>query len=183
MLLKPAKDSVDVGIFVSDIKKSLDFYQGILGLEKTEEVQTGFGTLHRLRYGTSDVKLMDPKKVPPAGLIGLEKQLGIRYLTFVIDELMPFIARKYPTLDGPEHAGFGGSSYGAANAFYAVLSRPGVFGRGFPVFAENQAAAQACWPKVRRVSTQPATTVQACRQLRRRSRRRSWGRRRRRCTG
>src|SRR5439155_5097721 len=53
---------------------------------------------------------------------------------------------------------------------------PGVFGRGFPVFAENQAAAQACWPKVRRVSTQPATTVQACRQLRRRSRRRSWNR-------
>jgi len=87
MLLKPAKDSVDVGIFVSDIKKSLDFYQGILGLEKTEEVQTGFGTLHRLRYGTSDVKLMDPKKVPPAGLIGLEKQLGIRYLTFVIRDL------------------------------------------------------------------------------------------------
>ncbi len=92
MLLKPAKDSVDVGIFVSDIKKSLDFYQGILGLEKTEEVQTGFGTLHRLRYGTSDVKLMDPKKVPPAGLIGLEKQLGIRYLTFVIRDLSDLCA-------------------------------------------------------------------------------------------
>src|SRR5437667_10782098 len=87
MLLKPAKDSVDVGIFVSDIKKSLDFYQGILGLEKTEEVQTGFGTLHRLRYGTSDVKLMDPKKAPPTCLIGLEKQLGIRYLTFLIGDL------------------------------------------------------------------------------------------------
>ena len=92
MLLKPAKDSVDVGIFVSDIKKSLDFYQGILGLEKTEEVQTGFGTLHRLRYGTSDVKLMNPKKVPPAGLIGLEKQLGIRYLTFVIRDLSDLCA-------------------------------------------------------------------------------------------
>ena len=92
MLLKPAKDSVDVGIFVSNIKKSLDFYQGILGLEKTEEVQTGFGTLHRLHYGTSDVKLMDPKKVPPAGLIGLEKQLGIRYLTFVIRDLSDLCA-------------------------------------------------------------------------------------------
>lgn len=87
MSLKPAKDSVDVGIFVSDIKKSLDFYQSILGLEKTEELSTGFGTLHRLRFGTSDVKLMDPKKVPPAGAIGLEKQLGIRYLTFVIRDL------------------------------------------------------------------------------------------------
>jgi len=87
MALKPAKDSVDIGIFVSDIKKSLEFYQGTLGLEKTEELATGFGTLHRLRFGTSDVKLMDPKKVPPAGAIGLEKQLGIRYLTFVIRDL------------------------------------------------------------------------------------------------
>ena len=86
-MLKAAKDSIDLGIFVSDIKKSLAFYQGILGLEKTEELQTGFGTLHRLKFGTSDIKLMDPKKVPPVGAIGLEKQLGIRYITFVIKEL------------------------------------------------------------------------------------------------
>src|SRR5207245_5484325 len=52
-----------------------------------------------------------------------------RYLTFVIDELMPFVEKKYPVLRGPETTGFGGSSYGAANAFYAVLSRPRVFGR------------------------------------------------------
>jgi catechol 2,3-dioxygenase-like lactoylglutathione lyase family enzyme len=87
MLLKPAKDSVDIGIFVGDIKKSLDFYNGLLGLEKIEELQTGFGTLHRLRFGTTDVKLMDPKKVPPVGSIGLEKQLGFRYITFVIRDL------------------------------------------------------------------------------------------------
>jgi len=87
MLLKPAKDSVDLLIFVSDIGKSLDFYRGTLGLEKTQEVQTPFGTSHRLRYGTSLVKLMDPKQVPPAGPIGLEKQLGIRCLSFVIRDL------------------------------------------------------------------------------------------------
>lgn len=87
MLLKPEKDSVDVLIFVSDIRKSLDFYQGILGLEKTEEVQTPFGTVHRLRFGSSLVKLMDPKPVPPAGPIGLEKQLGIRCVSFVIRNL------------------------------------------------------------------------------------------------
>ena len=50
-------------------------------------MQTGFGTLNRLRYGTTDIKLMDPKKVPPAGAIGLEKQLGFRYITFVIRDL------------------------------------------------------------------------------------------------
>jgi catechol 2,3-dioxygenase-like lactoylglutathione lyase family enzyme len=87
MLLKPAKDSVDLLIFVGDIRKSLDFYQGILGLEKTQELQTPFGTSHRLRYGSSLVKLMDPKQVPPAGPIGLEKQLGIRCLSFVIRDL------------------------------------------------------------------------------------------------
>ena len=52
-----------------------------------------------------------------------------RYLTFMIDELMPFIGRKYRTLHGPEHTGFGGSSYGAVSALYAALARPGVFGR------------------------------------------------------
>jgi lactoylglutathione lyase len=92
MALRAAKDSIDLGIFVSDIKKSLAFYQGMLGLEKTEELQTGFGTLHRLKFGTSDIKLMDPKKVPPAGAIGLEKQLGIRYITFVITELTALCA-------------------------------------------------------------------------------------------
>lgn len=87
MLLEAAKESVDVLLFVSDIRKSLDFYQGTLGLEKTEEVETPFGNVHRLRYGTSLVKLMDPKQVPPAGPVGLEKQLGIRYLSFAIRNL------------------------------------------------------------------------------------------------
>jgi catechol 2,3-dioxygenase-like lactoylglutathione lyase family enzyme len=87
MLLTPAKDSVDVLIVARDIRKSLDFYHGTLGLEKEHEVQTPFGTVHRLRYGTSVIKLMDPKQVPPAGPIGLEQQLGIRYLSFVIRDL------------------------------------------------------------------------------------------------
>jgi len=87
MLLKPAKDSVELLISVSDIRKSLAFYHGTLGLEKTQEVQTPFGTVHRLRYGTSVVKLMDPKQVPPPGPIGLEKQLGMRCLSFVIRDL------------------------------------------------------------------------------------------------
>lgn len=87
MPLHPAKDSVDLGIVVSDINKSLDFYQGLLGLEKSEELPTPFGTLHRLHFGNSDIKLIDPKAVPPAGTIGLEQQLGFRYITFVIKDI------------------------------------------------------------------------------------------------
>jgi catechol 2,3-dioxygenase-like lactoylglutathione lyase family enzyme len=67
MLLDPAKDSVDLLIFVNDIRKSRDFYQGTLGLEKTEEVQTPFGNVHRLRYGASLVKLMAPQACAPGG--------------------------------------------------------------------------------------------------------------------
>lgn len=52
-----------------------------------------------------------------------------RYLQFVVDEVMPFVERHYPVARGPEHTGFGGSSYGAASAFYAALTRPGIFGR------------------------------------------------------
>lgn len=52
-----------------------------------------------------------------------------RYLDFLINEVMPFVARSYPIAPGPQHTGFGGSSYGAASAFYAALSHPGVFGR------------------------------------------------------
>jgi enterochelin esterase-like enzyme len=51
------------------------------------------------------------------------------YLTFLVEELIPFVERRYPTQPGSEARGFGGSSYGAASALYAVIARPGVFGR------------------------------------------------------
>lgn len=87
MLLKPAKDSLDVCIVVGNIEKTLDFYQRMLGLEKANEVETPFGTVHRLRFGTSIIKVMDPRQPPPKGPVGLEKQVGIRFLSFVIHNL------------------------------------------------------------------------------------------------
>lgn len=86
-MMKPAKDSLDLGILVSDIKASLNFYQNTLGLEFVGITPVWFGTMHRLRFGTSDFKLIDPKTVPPKGAVGLEKQLGFRYVTFVIKNL------------------------------------------------------------------------------------------------
>ena len=81
------KDSIDLGMIVGDITASMNFYSTILGLQFIESIPVPFGTLHRLRFGTSDVKLVEPKKVPPKGAIGIEKQLGFRYLTFVIKNL------------------------------------------------------------------------------------------------
>jgi catechol 2,3-dioxygenase-like lactoylglutathione lyase family enzyme len=86
-MMKPAKDSLDLGILASDIKASLNFYQNILGLQFVGTSEVWFGTMHRLRFGTSDFKLLEPKTVPPKGAIGLEKQLGFRYVTFVIKNL------------------------------------------------------------------------------------------------
>ena len=86
-MMKPAKNSLDMGVIVSDIKASLNFYQNILGLEFVGTVPLWFGTMHRLRFGTSDFKLIEPKAIPPRGAIGLEKQLGFRYVTFVIENL------------------------------------------------------------------------------------------------
>jgi len=91
-MMKAAKDSLDLGILVSDIKASLNFYQNILGLEFVGITPVWFGTMHRLRFGTSDFKLVDPKTVPPKGVIGLEKQLGFRYVTFVIKNLTELCA-------------------------------------------------------------------------------------------
>jgi len=91
-MMKPAKDSMDLGILASDIKASLNFYQNILGLEFVGISEVWFGTMHRLRFGTSDFKLIEPKTVPPKGAVGLEKQLGFRYVTFVIKNLSELCA-------------------------------------------------------------------------------------------
>jgi catechol 2,3-dioxygenase-like lactoylglutathione lyase family enzyme len=86
-MMKPAKDSIDLGVVASNIEASLDFYQNLLGLEFVGKTPLWFGTMHRLRFGTSDFKLIEPNKVPPKGAIGLEAQLGFRYVTFVIKNL------------------------------------------------------------------------------------------------
>jgi len=92
-MMKSAKDSLDIGVIVRDIKASLNFYQNILGLEFVGSVPLWFGTMHRLRFGASDFKLIEPKLVPPQGAVGLENQLGFRYVTFVIRNLSQLCAR------------------------------------------------------------------------------------------
>lgn len=87
MGMKPGKSCVDIGIVVADINKSLAFYEGLLGLEKIGEMPLWFGTMHRMGFGDSFVKLIDPKQVPPAGPQGLAKGLGFRYLTFQISNI------------------------------------------------------------------------------------------------
>ncbi len=86
-MMKRAKDSLDLGVIVSDIKASLNFYQEFLGLEFIGEMPLPFGTMYRMRYGTSDFKLVLPDKMPEKGKVGLVSQLGLRYVTFAIENL------------------------------------------------------------------------------------------------
>jgi catechol 2,3-dioxygenase-like lactoylglutathione lyase family enzyme len=87
MGMKAAKNCVDIGIICRDIKQSLAFYQDLLGLTKIGELPIPFGHMHRLGFGESFVKLVDPKVVPAAGPAGLTSQLGFRYLTFQVSNI------------------------------------------------------------------------------------------------
>ncbi len=64
-MIKPAKDSFDLGLLVGDIAASLHIYRDLLGPEYVETIPVRFGTLHRLRFGSSDFKLVDPNRTPP----------------------------------------------------------------------------------------------------------------------
>jgi len=86
-MMEPAKDSLDLGVLVSDINASLKFYQDILGLAFIEKIPIWLGTMYRLRFGSSDFKLIDPKNKPPKGPLGLDAQIGFRYVTFVIGNI------------------------------------------------------------------------------------------------
>ena len=54
---------------------------------------------------------------------------GKRYPAFLVDEVIPFIETHYRVARDPAGRGIGGSSAGALAAIYAVVARPGVFGR------------------------------------------------------
>jgi len=87
MAIVAGKNAIDVGIVVKNITLSLHFYCEILGLEKVQEMPLWIGTMHRLAFGDSFVKLVDPKDSPPNTTPGLASSLGIRYLTLQVSNL------------------------------------------------------------------------------------------------
>lgn len=51
-----------------------------------------------------------------------------RYLSFLVDELKPFVDERYATETTPEHTFIGGSSMGGLISLYALTEYPEVFG-------------------------------------------------------
>ncbi len=81
------KNAIDIGIIVANIESSLEFYVDILGLEKIQEMPLWFGTMHRLAFGNSFIKLIDPNDIPPKSSASLEGSLGFRYVTLQISNI------------------------------------------------------------------------------------------------
>lgn len=90
MAMAIAKDSIDLGIVVRDAQAALKFYRDTLGL--VQEPDTPFpagGTMHRLRCGTSLIKLVAPAEVPEARPApgGIPNASGYRYWTITVSNL------------------------------------------------------------------------------------------------
>ena len=85
------KDSIDLGIVITDSERSLAFYRDLLGFEHEGDIPMPIGdggTMHRLLCGTTLVKLVkfdtDPPAAVPGGITGAT---GYRYFTMQVDNL------------------------------------------------------------------------------------------------
>jgi glyoxylase I family protein len=83
------KDSIDLGIVVSDGEKALAFYRDTLGFEHVGDMPMGGGsTMHRLMCGTSLIKVISgsnpPAKAAPGGIQG---GFGYRYWTISVSNI------------------------------------------------------------------------------------------------
>ncbi len=89
------KDSIDLGIVVSDAEKSLAFYRDTLGFQAAGEMpMPGGGTMYRLLCGTSMIKLVCPRKTPPATAPagGIGGAFGYRYWTISVSNIEALVA-------------------------------------------------------------------------------------------
>jgi len=83
------KDSIDLGIVVSDPEKALAFYRDILGfVENGTMPMPGGGKMYRLLCGTTVLKLVHPNNEPPAPARGgISGARGYRYFTITVSNL------------------------------------------------------------------------------------------------
>ncbi len=90
MGVKLAKDSIDLGIVISDSEKALAFYRDTLGFDHVGDTpMPGGGTMHRLMCGTSLIKVVSPEKPLEAKAArgGIQGAYGYRYWTISVSNL------------------------------------------------------------------------------------------------
>lgn len=85
------KDSIDLGIVITDAERSLAFYRDVLGFVDagSNPMPGGGGTMYRLLCGTSLIKLVHPSSPPPAVAPpgGIPGATGYRYWTISVGNL------------------------------------------------------------------------------------------------
>ncbi len=93
--MKLSKDSVDLGIVISDPAKSLAFYRDMLGMKDDGEMEVRGGRMYRVMCGTSLVKLIkmdrEPESKPVGG--GPGRGFGLRYFTIHVADVRGLIAQ------------------------------------------------------------------------------------------
>jgi predicted alpha/beta superfamily hydrolase len=141
-----------------------------------DNATTAFG--HEWQVDETMQRLWSEHKVEPMLIVGIDnagEKRGEEYLpypdnnspqvthpraadygTFLIDEVMPYIAKHYRVKPGPENTGIGGSSYGGLVSLYTVMKHPGIFGHvlleSMPLHIQDEQLirdAQTCkqWPQ------------------------------------
>ena len=93
--MQVSKDSIDLGIVVTDEKAALGFYRDQLGLEWEGELTVPGGRMYRLKCGTTVIKLLKlnrtPEAKPAAG--GIVGGLGYRYFTISVPDIRGLMVR------------------------------------------------------------------------------------------
>lgn len=95
MTMKLGKDSIDLGIVVSDGPKALAFYRDTLGFEHVATMPMAGSTMERLMCGSSLIKIVIPDTLPeqrPAGG-GIQGAFGYRYWTITVTNLDELLAK------------------------------------------------------------------------------------------
>jgi glyoxylase I family protein len=84
-----SKDSIDLGIIITDEKAALGFYRDGLGLEMEGELPLPGGRMYRLKIGTTILKLLKLDKAPSAKPApgGPMAGLGLRYFTISVPDI------------------------------------------------------------------------------------------------
>ena len=88
-LVQLSKDSIDLGIVVSDADKALAFYRDLLGFPLQGEMpMPGGAKMYRLLCGTSLLKIIHtPGDLGGAAKGGITGALGYRYFTMYVTNL------------------------------------------------------------------------------------------------
>ena len=90
MGIQLTKDSIDLGIVVTDAAKALAFYRDTLGFRYEGEMPMGGGSImHRLLCGTSLIKVIAPATIPEAKAApgGIQGGTGYRYWTISVSNI------------------------------------------------------------------------------------------------